>query len=101
LRRTSKLSTLERPRILGSFLFVSVRYERFDFKIVKLQQDRNLSTKFYNVCRLFFGLVECTEGEVLQRIVGKGMEKKFQLLFKIHCALECQQVEFCNEVTGK
>ena len=64
-----------------------------------LDQDIDRSTKLYNVCKLYFGLVEYSKGDLLLNLVEKGMRVPSKFLFRIHCALECQQAEFCNIIT--
>ena len=64
-----------------------------------LRQDIDQSTKLYNVCKFYFGLVGYCKGELLLTRVEKEMRVSSKLLFRIHCALECQQTEFCNIIT--
>ena len=64
-----------------------------------LRQDIDLSTKLYNVCKLYFGLVEYSKGDLLLTRVEKGMSVLSKFLFRIHCAFESQQAEFCNIIT--
>ena len=77
----------------------SILFNKYATHGTTLCQDIDLSTKLYNVCKFYFGLVGYCKGELLLNRVEKGMKISSQFLFRIHCALECQQAEFCNIIT--
>ena len=43
--------------------------------------------------------MEFSKGDLLLNLVEKEMRVQSKFLFRIHCALECQQAEFCNIIT--
>ena len=77
----------------------SILFNKYVTHGTTLRQDIDLSTKLYNVCKFYFGLVGYCKGELLLTRVEKGMRVSSKLPFRIHCALECQQAEFCNIIT--